>query len=120
MAIPIPAVVEVDPTWYERLYPSEYKKEPELYRVQGFSGRSKLEGIRFYYKFICIQQYFIVAGPEPDVVDYCLDEEDERWLSTVGASFHVSHDRFETIIDRLEKSAGAQVQYILSLTTGST
>ncbi|GAU90892.1 hypothetical protein RvY_03248 [Ramazzottius varieornatus] len=86
VAIPIPAVVEVEHSLYERLYPSDYKKEAEFYRVQGLS----------------------VAGPEPDVVDYCLDEEDDRWLSTVGAPLNISYDRFETIIDRLEKSSGAQ------------
>ncbi|XP_055338758.1 enhancer of polycomb homolog 2-like isoform X2 [Paramacrobiotus metropolitanus] len=80
--IPVPDFMEVEPDIYDRMYPAAYRKNNELYRVQGLS-----------------------VGPEPDVVDYCIDEDDKDWLDQ-NAALNITTERFEMAIDRLEKSVG--------------
>ncbi|OQV17942.1 putative Enhancer of polycomb-like protein 1 [Hypsibius exemplaris] len=83
--IPVPKVEPIKDSVYDSRYPTGYRKEKELYRVQGLS-----------------------SGPEPDVVDYCIDEVDDAWLREMGARLGITIDRFESAIDRLEKATGAQ------------
>ena len=108
---------------YNLLYPSGYKKEKELYRVQGLSCKFKdfflpVRDYFFFFPSLClyltlvslyIHGFIFSAGPEPDVVDYCIDEADDAWIKDVGARLSVSVERFESFIDRLEKATGAQV-----------
>lgn len=60
-------------------------------------------------RFQVFMSTYVLAGPEPDTVDYCIDEADDEWLKKTGSSMGISVDRFETAIDRLEKSTGFKV-----------
>jgi hypothetical protein len=49
-----------------------------------------------------------LAESESDMaqIEYDLDDDDEEWLNSTGASLNISEDEFEYMIDQYEKQVG--------------
>ncbi|XP_053293397.1 enhancer of polycomb homolog 1 isoform X1 [Pleuronectes platessa] len=82
MVIPVPEA-ESDITYYDSLYPGEYKMPKQLIHIQPFS----------------------LDTEQPD---YDLDSEDEVFLIKLKKKMEISFLQFEEMIDRLEKGSGQQ------------
>lgn len=56
--------------------------------------------------------YFIFSAAlnlEPEIPDYDIDSEDERWLSTLGQKIDIAPIQFERIMETLEKQSEFKV-----------
>lgn len=82
-AIPIPQVQAVDDR-YEKLYTPDYKLPRQYIHIQAL-------------------------GMEQEIPDYDLDSEDECWLHEQSKKMEISPNKFEEMMDRLEKGSGQQV-----------
>ncbi|CAB1423257.1 unnamed protein product [Pleuronectes platessa] len=82
MVIPVPEA-ESDITYYDSLYPGEYKMPKQLIHIQPFS----------------------LDTEQPD---YDLDSDDEAFLIKLKKKMEISFLQFEEMIDRLEKGSGQQ------------
>ncbi|KAJ4942767.1 hypothetical protein JOQ06_005281 [Pogonophryne albipinna] len=82
MHIPVPEA-ESDITYYESLYPGEFKMPKQLIHIQPFS----------------------LDAEQPD---YDLDSEDDAFVSKLKKKMEISFLQFEEMIDRLEKGSGQQ------------
>nr|CAI5857554.1 unnamed protein product [Callosobruchus analis] len=85
LIIPTPEVSEMpNKEFYERVYPANYKQPRQLIHMQPFTM-------------------------EQDIIDYDMDSEDERWLQQQSNKLDLSAEKFEEMMDRLEKSSGQTV-----------
>ncbi|XP_034468510.1 enhancer of polycomb homolog 1-like isoform X1 [Hippoglossus hippoglossus] len=82
MVIPVPEA-ESDITYYDSLYPGDYKMPKQLIHIQPFS----------------------LDTEQPD---YDLDSDDEAFLIKLKKKMEISFLQFEEMIDRLEKGSGQQ------------
>ncbi|KAK5889473.1 hypothetical protein CesoFtcFv8_015474 [Champsocephalus esox] len=82
MHIPVPEA-ESDITYYESLYPGEFKMPKQLIHIQPFS----------------------LDAEQPD---YDLDSEDDAFVNKLKKKMEISFLQFEEMIDRLEKGSGQQ------------
>ncbi|KAK9538463.1 hypothetical protein VZT92_003632 [Zoarces viviparus] len=82
MVIPVPEA-ESDITYYESLYPGEFKMPKQLIHIQPFS----------------------LDTEQPD---YDLDSEDDAFVNKLKKKMEISFLQFEEMIDRLEKGSGQQ------------
>ncbi|XP_060728253.1 enhancer of polycomb homolog 1b isoform X2 [Tachysurus vachellii] len=83
MVIPVPAA-ESNITYYERLYPGDFKMPKQLIHIQPFS----------------------LDTEQPD---YDLDSEDEVFVTRLRKKMEVGALQFEEMLDRLEKGSGQQL-----------
>ncbi|CAG05437.1 unnamed protein product [Tetraodon nigroviridis] len=83
MVIPVPEA-ESNITYYESLYPGEFKMPKQLIHIQPFSLDTELP-------------------------DYDLDSEDETFVNKLKKKMEISALQFEEMIDRLEKGSGQQL-----------
>ncbi|XP_037643105.1 enhancer of polycomb homolog 1-like isoform X2 [Sebastes umbrosus] len=83
MVIPVPEA-ESNITYYESLYPGEYKMPKQLIHIQPFS----------------------LDTEQPD---YDLDSEDDAFVNKLKKKMEISFLQFEEMIDRLEKGSGQQM-----------
>ncbi|XP_039670618.1 enhancer of polycomb homolog 1-like [Perca fluviatilis] len=83
MVIPVPEA-ESNITYYESLYPGEFKMPKQLIHIQPFS----------------------LDTEQPD---YDLDSEDDAFVNKLKKKMEISFLQFEEMIDRLEKGSGQQV-----------
>uniref|UniRef100_A0A8D8CUZ3 Enhancer of polycomb-like protein n=4 Tax=Culex pipiens TaxID=7175 RepID=A0A8D8CUZ3_CULPI len=85
LIIPTPEVFEAtDSEFYERYYSQDYKMPKQLIHMQPLNL-------------------------EQDVPDYDMDSADEQWITTQGKRLDLDPLKFETMMDRLEKSSGQTV-----------
>lgn len=85
LIIPTPEVFEAtDSEFYERYYSQDYKMPKQLIHMQPLNL-------------------------EQDVPDYDMDSADEQWITTQGKRLDLEPLKFETMMDRLEKSSGQTV-----------
>ncbi|XP_055614263.1 uncharacterized protein LOC129760633 [Uranotaenia lowii] len=85
LIIPTPEVYETtDSEFYERYYTADYKMPKQMIHMQPLNL-------------------------EQDVPDYDMDSSDETWVSTQGKRLDLDPLKFETMMDRLEKSSGQTV-----------
>ncbi|XP_028448768.1 enhancer of polycomb homolog 1 isoform X1 [Perca flavescens] len=89
MVIPVPEA-ESNITYYESLYPGEFKMPKQLIHIQPFS----------------------LDTEQPD---YDLDLEDDAFVNKLKKKMEISFLQFEEMIDRLEKGSGQQVGTPVSL-----
>ncbi|XP_068590875.1 enhancer of polycomb homolog 1-like isoform X1 [Cebidichthys violaceus] len=82
MVIPVPEA-ESNITYYESLYPGEFKMPKQLIHIQPFS----------------------LDTEQPD---YDLDSEDDAFVNKLKKKMEISFLQFEEMIDRLEKGSGQQ------------
>ncbi|KAM4552114.1 enhancer of polycomb homolog 1-like isoform 1-T1 [Odontesthes bonariensis] len=82
MVIPVPEA-ESNITYYESLYPGDYKMPKQLIHIQPFS----------------------LDTEQPD---YDLDSEDDAFVNKLKKKMEISCLQFEEMIDRLEKGSGQQ------------
>ncbi|XP_035526435.1 enhancer of polycomb homolog 1-like isoform X2 [Morone saxatilis] len=83
MVIPVPEA-ESNITYYESLYPGEYKMPKQLIHIQPFS----------------------LDTEQPD---YDLDSDDDAFVNKLKKKMEISFLQFEEMIDRLEKGSGQQL-----------
>ncbi|XP_041848454.1 enhancer of polycomb homolog 1-like isoform X2 [Melanotaenia boesemani] len=83
MVIPVPEA-ESNITYYDSLYPGDYKMPKQLIHIQPFS----------------------LDTEQPD---YDLDSEDEAFINKLKKKMEISCLQFEEMIDRLEKGSGQQL-----------
>uniref|UniRef100_A0A8C5I7A1 Enhancer of polycomb homolog n=1 Tax=Gouania willdenowi TaxID=441366 RepID=A0A8C5I7A1_GOUWI len=83
MVIPVPEA-ESNITYYESLYPGDYKMPKQLNHIQPFS----------------------LDTEQPD---YDLDTDDEAFVNKLKKRLEISFLQFEEMIDRLEKGSGQQL-----------
>ncbi|XP_052467841.1 enhancer of polycomb homolog 1 isoform X1 [Carassius gibelio] len=83
MVIPVPEA-ESNITYYDSLYPGDFKMPKQLIHIQPFS----------------------LDTEQPD---YDLDSEDEAFVNKLKKRLEVEALRFEEMIDRLEKGSGQQL-----------
>ncbi|CAG5929127.1 unnamed protein product [Menidia menidia] len=83
MVIPVPEA-ESNITYYESLYPGEFKMPKQLIHIQPFS----------------------LDTEQPD---YDLDSEDDAFVNKLKKKMEISCLQFEEMIDRLEKGSGQQL-----------
>ncbi|XP_070830237.1 enhancer of polycomb homolog 1-like isoform X3 [Chaetodon trifascialis] len=83
MVIPVPEA-ESNITYYESLYPGDYKMPKQLIHIQPFS----------------------LDTEQPD---YDLDSDDDSFVSKLKKKMEISLLQFEEMIDRLEKGSGQQL-----------
>ncbi|XP_070700931.1 enhancer of polycomb homolog 1-like [Pempheris klunzingeri] len=83
MVIPVPEA-ESNITYYESLYPGDYKMPKQLIHIQPFS----------------------LDAEQPD---YDLDLDDEAFVIKLKKKMEISFLQFEEMIDRLEKGSGQQL-----------
>ncbi|CAH2005786.1 unnamed protein product [Acanthoscelides obtectus] len=82
LIIPTPEVSEMpNKEFYEKNYPANYKQPRQLIHMQPFTM-------------------------EQDIIDYDMDSEDERWLHQQSNKLDLTEEKFEEMMDRLEKSSG--------------
>ncbi|XP_065083532.1 uncharacterized protein E(Pc) [Ochlerotatus camptorhynchus] len=85
LIIPTPEVFEAtDSEFYEKYYPTDYKMPKQMIHMQPLNL-------------------------EQDVPDYDMDSADEQWVNTQGKRLDLDPLKFETMMDRLEKSSGQTV-----------
>ncbi|MED6250886.1 Glycosyltransferase 64 protein C4 [Ataeniobius toweri] len=82
MVIPVPEA-ESNITYYDSLYPGDYKMPKQLIHIQPFS----------------------LDTEQPD---YDLDLDDEAFVNKLKKKMDISYLQFEEMIDRLEKGSGQQ------------
>ncbi|XP_047445418.1 enhancer of polycomb homolog 1-like isoform X2 [Mugil cephalus] len=82
MVIPVPEA-ESNITYYDSLYPGDYKMPKQLIHIQPFS----------------------LDTEQPD---YDLDSDDEAFVNKLKKKMEISYLQFEEMIDRLEKGSGQQ------------
>ncbi|XP_003968226.2 enhancer of polycomb homolog 1-like isoform X1 [Takifugu rubripes] len=83
MVIPVPEA-ESNITYYESLYPGEFKMPKQLIHIQPFSLDTELP-------------------------DYDLNSEDETFVNKLKKKMEITALQFEEMIDRLEKGSGKQL-----------
>uniref|UniRef100_A0A671X5Z4 Enhancer of polycomb homolog n=1 Tax=Sparus aurata TaxID=8175 RepID=A0A671X5Z4_SPAAU len=83
MVIPVPEA-ESNITYYESLYPGDYKMPKQLIHIQPFS----------------------LDTEQPD---YDLDSDDDAFVNKLKKKMEISLLQFEEMIDRLEKGSGQQL-----------
>ncbi|XP_039999395.1 enhancer of polycomb homolog 1-like isoform X2 [Xiphias gladius] len=83
MVIPVPEA-ESNITYYDSLYPGDYKMPKQLIHIQPFS----------------------LDAEQPD---YDLDSDDEAFVNKLKKKMEISFLQFEEMIDRLEKGSGQQL-----------
>ncbi|KAM4727768.1 enhancer of polycomb homolog 1-like [Anableps anableps] len=83
MVIPVPEA-ESNITYYDSLYPGDYKMPKQLIHIQPFS----------------------LDTEQPD---YDLDTDDEAFVNKLKKKMEISCLQFEEMIDRLEKGSGQQL-----------
>ncbi|XP_069031505.1 enhancer of polycomb homolog 1b [Embiotoca jacksoni] len=83
MVIPVPEA-ESNITYYDSLYPGDYKMPKQLIHLQPFS----------------------LDTEQPD---YDLDSEDDAFVNKLKKKMEISFLQFEEMIDRLEKGSGQQL-----------
>ncbi|KAF7653824.1 hypothetical protein LDENG_00077840 [Lucifuga dentata] len=83
MVIPVPEA-ESNITYYESLYPGEYKMPKQLIHIQPFS----------------------LDTEQPD---YDLDSDDDAFVTKLKKKMEISLLQFEEMVDRLEKGSGQQL-----------
>ncbi|KAM3604678.1 uncharacterized protein V6R79_014679 [Siganus canaliculatus] len=83
MVIPVPEA-ESNITYYESLYPGDYKMPKQLIHLQPFS----------------------LDTEQPD---YDLDSDDDNFVNKLKKKMEISLLQFEEMIDRLEKGSGQQL-----------
>ncbi|TKS79388.1 Enhancer of polycomb -like protein 1 [Collichthys lucidus] len=83
MVIPVPEA-ESNITYYESLYPGEFKMPKQLIHIQPFS----------------------LDTEQPD---YDLDSDDDAFVNKLKKKMEISLLQFEEMIDRLEKGSGQQL-----------
>uniref|UniRef100_A0A665XF29 Enhancer of polycomb homolog n=1 Tax=Echeneis naucrates TaxID=173247 RepID=A0A665XF29_ECHNA len=83
MVIPVPEA-ESNITYYDSLYPGDYKMPKQLIHIQPFS----------------------LDTEQPD---YDLDSDDEAFINKLKKKMEISFLQFEEMIDRLEKGSGQQL-----------
>uniref|UniRef100_A0A3P9JAG3 Enhancer of polycomb homolog n=1 Tax=Oryzias latipes TaxID=8090 RepID=A0A3P9JAG3_ORYLA len=83
MVIPVPEA-ESNITYYDSIYPGDYKMPKQLIHIQPFS----------------------LDTEQPD---YDLDLEDEVFVNKLKKKMDISYLQFEEMIDRLEKGSGQQL-----------
>ncbi|XP_013871598.1 enhancer of polycomb homolog 1 isoform X2 [Austrofundulus limnaeus] len=83
MVIPVPEA-ESNITYYDSLYPGDYKMPKQLIHIQPFS----------------------LDTEQPD---YDLDSDDEAFVNKLKKKMDISYLQFEEMIDRLEKGSGQQL-----------
>uniref|UniRef100_A0A1A7XN89 Enhancer of polycomb homolog n=3 Tax=Iconisemion striatum TaxID=60296 RepID=A0A1A7XN89_9TELE len=83
MVIPVPEA-ESNITYYDSLYPGDYKMPKQLIHIQPFS----------------------LDTEQPD---YDLDSDDEAFINKLKKKMDISYLQFEEMIDRLEKGSGQQL-----------
>lgn len=85
LIIPTPEVTHMgDQAAYDRLYPANYKVPRQLIHMQPFTM-------------------------EHDIPDYDMDSEDERWVNAQAKTMDITPNKFEEMMDRLEKNSGHSV-----------
>lgn len=85
LIIPTPEVSHMgDAAAYDRLYPANYKVPRQLIHMQPFAM-------------------------EHDIPDYDMDSEDERWVNAQAKTMDITPNKFEEMMDRLEKNSGHSV-----------
>ncbi|KAI1280491.1 Enhancer of polycomb -like protein 1 [Halotydeus destructor] len=84
LVIPTPEVFLAPEIIYNDLYPANYKLPRQLIHVQPFAIES-------------------------DIPEYDMDSDDDAWLMRQSQEMDISSLKFETIIERLEKSSGQHV-----------
>jgi len=83
--IPTPEVFTIeDLSFYGLMYPADYKTPRQLIYMQPFSM-------------------------EADIPDYDVDSEDEQWINSQSMKLELTPDKFEEMMDRLEKGSGQTV-----------
>jgi len=83
--IPTPEVFSIDDlSMYDFMYPPDYRTPRQLIYMQPFSM-------------------------ETDIPDYDMDSEDEVWISGQSIKLELTPDKFEEMMDRLEKGSGQTV-----------
>uniref|UniRef100_A0AAX7UI39 Enhancer of polycomb homolog n=1 Tax=Astatotilapia calliptera TaxID=8154 RepID=A0AAX7UI39_ASTCA len=82
MVIPVPEA-ESNITYYDSLYPGDFKMPKQLIHIQPFS----------------------LDTEQPD---YDLDSDDEAFVNKLKKKMEISYLQFEEMIDRLEKGSGQQ------------
>ncbi|XP_021962827.1 enhancer of polycomb homolog 1 isoform X2 [Folsomia candida] len=83
--IPTPEVFLIDNTgYYNKFYPESYKLPRQLIYMQPFSM-------------------------ETDIPDYDMDSEDENWVTSQSGKLELNPEKFEEMMDRLEKGSGQTV-----------
>ncbi|CAG7826093.1 unnamed protein product [Allacma fusca] len=83
--IPTPEVYELeDLLYYNKLYPEDYKMPRQLIYMQPFTM-------------------------EADIPDYDMDSEDEVWVNSQAGKLELTPEKFEEMMDRLEKGSGQTV-----------
>ena len=87
LVIPTPEVFDAPESFYNELYPLNYKLPRQLIHVQPFAI-------------------------EHDIPDYDMDSDDELWLEQQKDYIGLTSFKFEEIMDRLEKSSS---QHVISL-----
>nr|XP_029727075.1 uncharacterized protein LOC109409116 isoform X4 [Aedes albopictus] len=86
LIIPTPEVFEAtDSEFYEKYYPTDYKMPKQMIHMQP------------------------ALNLEQDVPDYDMDSADEQWVNTQNKRLDLDPLKFETMMDRLEKSSGQTV-----------
>ncbi|XP_044224833.1 enhancer of polycomb homolog 1-like isoform X2 [Thunnus albacares] len=83
MVIPVPEA-ESNITYYDSLYPGDYKMPKQLIHIQPFS----------------------LDTEQPD---YDLDSDDDAFVNKLKKKMEISFLQFEEMIDRLEKGSGQQL-----------
>ncbi|KAM9844375.1 enhancer of polycomb homolog 1-like isoform 2-T2 [Aulostomus maculatus] len=83
MVIPVPEA-ESNITYYDSLYPGDYKMPKQLIHIQPFS----------------------LDTEQPD---YDLDSDDDAFVNKLKKKMEISYLQFEEMIDRLEKGSGQQL-----------
>ncbi|TGZ67178.1 hypothetical protein CRM22_004955 [Opisthorchis felineus] len=80
--IPVPDIIDRS-TWYKKIYSDEFALPTQLVHIRNI----------------------VLAEDEP--TDYDMDTEDEEWLSR--SQLDVTPQKFESMIDRLERGCGQKV-----------
>lgn len=78
--IPTPEVYSIDPALYDMLYPAVFTLPRRLIHMQPFTL-------------------------EQDIPEYDIDSEDEEWLRSQAKSIDLSNEKFEEMVDRLERNS---------------
>lgn len=84
LIIPTPEVNAISEAIYNKLYPPTFQVPKKLIHMQPFAM-------------------------EQDIPDYDMDSEDEKWVSSHSKTLGLNADKFEEIMDRLEKNSGHSV-----------
>ncbi|KAK9875359.1 hypothetical protein WA026_007757 [Henosepilachna vigintioctopunctata] len=85
LIIPTPEVSDIpQKEYYDKVYPANYKQPRQLIYMQPFTM-------------------------EQDIPDYDMDSDDERWLLSQAHRLDITPEKFEEMMDRLEKSSGQTV-----------